>query len=120
MKKALIIPLFLTAFLTACSANQLDSRAQSVRVTNSDPKGNCTFLGTVTGEQGNFLTGGWTSNANLETGALNSLRNQTEKLGGNTVSLITNRAGNSGFYDENGGASQETNVVITGSAWRCN
>ena len=117
MKKiAFIIPLL----LTACSANQLDSRAQTVRATNGDPKGDCTFLGTVTGEQGNFLTGGWTSNANLETGALNSLRNNTAKLGGNTVSLITNRAGNSGYYDGNGGGSQETNVVITGSAWRCN
>lgn len=104
---AFIIPLL----LAACSANHLDSRAQSVRVTNGAPKDDCIFLGTVTGRQGNFFTGGWTSNANLETGALNSLRNQTAKLGGNTVSLITNRAGSSG--------SSETNVVITGSAWRC-
>lgn len=110
-----IIPLL----LTACSANQLDSRAQTVRVTNGDPKGDCTFIGTVTGEQGNFLTGGWTSNANLETGALNSLRNKTARLGGNTVSIITNRAGNSGFYDGGSGSSEETNVVMTGSAWRC-
>ncbi|MCW1975811.1 UNVERIFIED_ORG: hypothetical protein FHW05_004722 [Pantoea agglomerans] len=117
MKKIFFPSIF---FLTACSANHLDSNAQSVRVTNGDPKDDCTFLGTVTGEQGNFITGGWTSNANIETGALNSLRNQTAKLGGNTVSLITNRAGNSGFYNNSGGGSEETNVVITGSAWRCN
>ncbi|HCX00782.1 MAG: DUF4156 domain-containing protein [Pantoea sp.] len=117
MKKLLLL---LPLFLTACSANHLDANAQNVRVMNGDPKGDCTFLGTVTGDQGNFLTGGWTSNANLETGALNSLRNQTAKLGGNTVSLITNRAGTSGYYDGSGGGSQETNVVITGGAWRCN
>ncbi|MEZ3500478.1 DUF4156 domain-containing protein [Pantoea sp. KPR_PJ] len=112
--------IFISALaLTACSANHLDAGAQRVRVTTADPQGNCTFLGTVTGEQGNFFTGGWTSNANLETGALNSLRNQTAKLGGNTVSLITNRAGNTGAWDGTGGGSQETNVVITGSAWRC-
>lgn len=116
MKKYALV---VTLLLTACSANQLDGRAQSVRVTNGDPKGECTFLGTVTGEQGNFFTGGWTSNANLETGALNSLRNQTAKLGGNTVSLITNRAGNTGYSDGNSGGSEETNVVITGSAWNC-
>lgn len=80
--------LLLPLFLAACSANNLDPAAQSVRVTNSDPKGNCTFLGTVTGDQGNFFTGDWTSNANLETGALNTLRNKTASLGGIRFHLL--------------------------------
>lgn len=116
--KKMILPAVLA--LSACSANTLDPHAREVQVTQMEPQGHCQFLGTVTGEQGNVLTGGWTSNVNLETGALNTLRNETAKLGGNAVSLITNRAGSSGFYDNGGGGSQETNVVITGSAWKCN
>lgn len=69
MKKRAIV-LFSMA-LTACSANNLNQGAERVRITNTEPTGNCTFLGEVTGSQGNFFTGGWTSNSNLETGARN-------------------------------------------------
>lgn len=59
--------------LTACSANSLNTGAENVRITNTEPSEDCTYLGEVTGSQGNFLTGGWTSNASLETGARNDL-----------------------------------------------
>lgn len=112
-----ILPLTLI-LLTGCSATPLNNRASEVRISQQDPTG-CTFLGTVTGEEGGFLTGGWTTNTNLEKGALNSLRNQTADLGGNVVSLLTNRAGTTGWEDNNSGGSTETNVVISGSAWKC-
>ncbi|MDI6539862.1 DUF4156 domain-containing protein [Pantoea ananatis] len=114
-----VISLLSIMMLAGCSANGLDSGAKNVRVSNVDPSGDCKFLGTVTGKQGNFITGGWTSNANLEEGALNTLRNNTADMGGNVVSLLTNRAGNTGYYYGSDGESQQTNVVITGNAWKC-
>ncbi|RWR00943.1 hypothetical protein ED28_15955 [[Pantoea] beijingensis] len=114
---------FLPAFillLAGCSANSLSHAAKNIRVATSEPPASCHFLGVVTGSQGNFLTGGWTSNKNLEQGALNELRNETAKLGGDVVSLITNRAGTTGSAYSGSGSSQETNVVMTGNAWRCN
>ncbi|WZB73779.1 DUF4156 domain-containing protein [Achromobacter insuavis] len=42
----------------------------------------CAFLGDVTGSQGNFLAGAITSNADLETGARNDLKNRAAALGG--------------------------------------
>ena len=111
----LLAPLLL---LSACSATPLDGQASGVRISNVDPTG-CQFLGTVVGNDGGFLTGGWTSNENLEQGALNSLRNKTARLGGNVVSLLTNRAGVTGYYDRDSGGSSETNVVMSGSAWKC-
>ncbi|WP_431648279.1 DUF4156 domain-containing protein [Enterobacter hormaechei] len=41
--------------LTACSANNLNQGAERVRITNTEPTGNCTFLGEVTGSQGNLV-----------------------------------------------------------------
>ena len=45
----------------------------------------CTYKGEVAGSQGNWLTGGWTSNKNLALGARNELRNEAAKLGANVV-----------------------------------
>lgn len=116
MNKIIVLISFL--LLTACRATPLDAAAAGVRITNSDPVG-CAFLGTVIGEEGGFLTGGWTTNTNLEKGALNTLRNETARLGGNVVSLLTNRAGVTGWEQGHSGGSTETNVVMTGSAWSC-
>ncbi|MGV2814583.1 DUF4156 domain-containing protein [Enterobacter cancerogenus] len=116
MKKLTISLSFM--LLTGCSATALNNQAAGVRISNSDPTG-CEFLGTVVGEEGGFWTGGWTSNTNLEKGALNTLRNETSRLGGNVVSLLTNRAGVTAWEDHDSGGSTETNVVMTGSAWKC-
>lgn len=70
-----------TLLLTACSANSLHSGAQMVRITHNEPNASCRYLGDVTGSQGNFFTGGWTSNSNLETGARNDLKNKAWKMG---------------------------------------
>ena len=87
---------------------------------NTEPTGNCTFLGEVTGSQGNFFTGGWTSNSNLETGARNDLKNQAYSMGGNVVVILTQRAGQTGSAYFGSGSSQQTNVTLSGTVYRCN
>lgn len=116
--------LLMLAFLglVACSANPLLPDASTVRIVTTEPTG-CNYLGEATGNQGNFFTGGWTSNANLEEGARNELKNSAFKLGGNTVVLLTSRAGVTGSYSVSngygGGSSEQTNVTYSGAVYRC-
>lgn len=89
MNKKLV---FLSALmLTACSANSLQHGAEGVRVTHNEPDTSCTYLGDVTGSQGNFFTGGWTSNSNLETGARNDLKNKAWKMGGERGGTVNSK-----------------------------
>lgn len=108
-----------TLLLTACSANSLHSGAQMVRITHNEPNASCRYLGDVTGSQGNFFTGGWTSNSNLETGARNDLKNKAWKMGGNVVVLLTQRAGQTGSAYRGSGSSQQTNVTLSGAVYHC-
>lgn len=117
MKKTSII-LFVT-LIAGCSANSVHHNATRVRVTNNEPGHECQFLGDVTGSQGNFLTGGWTSNSNLETGAHNDLKNKAADMGGNVVSILTQRAGQTSSAYAGTGSSQQTNVTLTGNVYRC-
>lgn len=99
-----------------CAATQLNPGAERVRVTNTEPGKECQFLGEVTGNQGGSLTGGITSNANLETGARNDLKNKAAAMGGNLVVIITQRAGQTtGQY----GAGGQTSVTISGNVYKC-
>ena len=109
----------LVAVLTGCAAVPTNAGAERVRITNTEPGKECRFLGDVTGNQGNFVTGPWTSNENLETGARNTLKNKAFAMGANVVVLLTQRAGQSGSYGQGGGSSVQTNVVLTGNAYRC-
>jgi hypothetical protein len=84
----------------------------------SVPQG-CKYLGQVIGNQGNFFTGSYTSNKNLEQGAINDLKNQASQLGANYVQLITDRAGNTGGMNAGTGGLSETNVTYTGNAYKC-
>ena len=108
--------------LAACSAVPLDPRAQRIRIVTADPVG-CEYLGEVTGNQGNSFTGGFTSNANLETGARNDMKNQALGMGANTIHLLTTRAGQTGSMalsgGSGGGSSEQTNVTYVGAAYRC-
>lgn len=117
MKKISLVLVMMA--LAGCSATSVNSNANRVRVTNNEPGKECKFLGDITGSQGNFFTGGWTSNSNLETGARNDLKNQAANMGGNVVSIITQRAGQTGSsYDGTGGLEQ-TNVTLTGNVYHC-
>lgn len=102
--------------LTGCAATPLRTDATNVRVTNAEPGPECKFLGDITGNQGNWLSGGLTSNETLETGARNDLKNQAAAMGGNLVVLLTQRAGQSG-HGNFGGA--QTNVALSGNVYRC-
>jgi hypothetical protein len=106
------------AILISCAAIKLQPGAEQVRITTNEPQA-CQYLGEVTGNQGNFFTGGFTSNANLETGARNDMKNQAHKMGANTVQLLTNRTGQTGSFGQGSGSVQQTNVTYTGIAYRC-
>ncbi|NIJ67695.1 DUF4156 domain-containing protein [Xanthomonas sp. 60] len=105
---------FATLMLSGCASIPLHDQAAGVRLTHEEPKG-CQFLGDITGNQGNFLTGSYTSNKNLESGARNDLKNQAAAKGGNVVYLLTNRAGITGRQ----GSQAQTNVTLSGNVYRC-
>jgi hypothetical protein len=109
--------------LAGCSAIPLKKQAGSVLVSMHTPASDCQFLGQVHGQQGNFFTGDFTSNENLENGAMNDLRNQAIDLGANYVSLITDRASStmSGYSGQYGGgmSGDQTGVYLSGNAYKC-
>lgn len=106
--------------LAACASKPLDPQARMVRVTTVEPGSECEYLGDITGNQGDFLTGEFTSNENLETGARHDLKNKAYKMGGNVVFLLTQRAGQTGGYDVDfGGSSTQTNVTLSGNVYFC-
>lgn len=76
-------------------------------------------MGQVIGNQGNVFTGPWTSNKNLEQGAINDMKNQASQLGANYVQIITSRAGKTGSFHRSGGSMEQTNVTYTGNAYQC-
>lgn len=106
----------LAAILCGCTAIPLLPQAQNVKVSSNIAPRGCKYLGQVEGNQGNFLTGSWTSNQNLEEGAMHDLKNRAHKLGANYVHLIVNRAGNTGSY---GSAIKPTKVTSIGNAYAC-
>lgn len=126
MKKLICISA-LGILISGCASIQVDPQAaRIISSPNPAPKG-CKYLGQVVGNQGNFFTGGFTSNANLEEGAMNDLRNKAAKLGANYVQLVTNRAGvtgsTTGSFGSNGGfmsgSTEQTNVTNLGNAYKC-
>jgi uncharacterized protein DUF4156 len=104
--------------LVGCASVELESGAQQVKIVTNEPQG-CEYLGEVTGSQGDFFTGAFTSNANLETGARNDMKNRAYKLGANTVQMLTNRAGQTGSMGQGSGSMEQTNVTYTGVAYKC-
>lgn len=106
----------LPMLLTGCAATQATSpEASRVLVSPNPPPKGCKYVGDVVGNQGNFFTGGFTSNKNLEQGSINDMRNQAAAKGGNYIQMLANRAGVTG----NNGGQQQTNVVYTGNAYFC-
>jgi hypothetical protein len=125
MKKIIAISA-LTVLLCSCASVQLGSNAARVIASPNPAPKECKYAGQVVGNQGNFFTGGFTSNRNLEEGAMNDLKNQAAKLGANYIQLVTNRAGvtgsMSGSFNNSGvmgGSSQQTNVTNLGNAYIC-
>jgi hypothetical protein len=121
MKKSIILSILL---LCSCSAIAPTSSANNVIVSPNPPPKGCKYIGQVVGNQGNAFSGGFTSNENLEQGAMNDLRNKASSLGANYVQLITNRAGNTGGVRQSrqfgvSGGMAQTNVTNVGNAYSC-
>ena len=118
MKKLMSVVL-VGAFLSGCSSIPLDPTAARIIATpHKAPKG-CRYIGQVLGNQGNFFTGGFTSNRNLEEGAMNDMRNQAAKMGANYIQILNSRAGNTGSFSGHGGGMEQTNVTNLGNAYYC-
>ncbi|ASK79880.1 hypothetical protein CF386_10020 [Paraphotobacterium marinum] len=115
MKKIIFLTL-IVSFISGCAAIKLNPNAKNVIVTPEKPDKDCKYLGSVSGDQGNSFTGEYTSNKNLEIGAMNDLKNNAAALGANYVQLITNRAAS----DSNGQqTSNQTSVSQVGNAFFC-
>ncbi|WED42306.1 DUF4156 domain-containing protein [Legionella cardiaca] len=123
MKKIGSSVILAVVLVSGCASIKLDPQATRVIASpNPAPQG-CKYLGQVVGNQGNFFTGDWTSNKNLEEGAMNDLKNKASRLGANYIQLITTRAGNtgsmSGFDGNMSGHMAQTNVTNLGNAYLC-
>ena len=109
----LIITLGAVGLLTGCMANSISPQGQRVVIVQSLPSQyQCAYKGEVAGSQGNWLTGGLTSNRNLALGARNELRNEAAKLGANVV-VITETLSST---DEDNALE---NVTHIGRAYLC-
>ncbi|MED7818583.1 MULTISPECIES: DUF4156 domain-containing protein [unclassified Francisella] len=121
-KKILTVPIGIV-FLASCSSVQLSPVASKVQISRAAPAKNCKFVNTVTATQGNFFTGSFTSNNNLQEGAYNKVRNEAAEMGGNYIQLISSQAGNTGGGNSFDGnfdySSQQTNYTVTGSVYNC-
>lgn len=106
-------------FIAACSATQLTNGAENVRVMHTQPPSQCKYLGEVVGSQGNWLSGGYTSNKNLAQGSLNDLKNKAYKMGGNTVFIFDSKTANTGSSYYGSGSQVETSQTMMGSAYNC-
>lgn len=120
MKYLLQSMLVITFFLSACSTTALKSSANKVVISEIPPIGdNCQLLGQVVGTQGNFMSGEWTSNEQLEKGAMNDLKNKAVDMGGNYVEILTSRTGGTGAVGAVVGFDDETSIATTGNVYKC-
>ena len=122
MKASFLSVFFLS--LSACTAIQIEPGASRIIASPNPAPASCKYLGQVFGHQGNAFTGGFTSNRNLEVGAMNDLKNQASRLHANYIQIITSRAGVTGSYSSNSngygsGSSEQTNITNVGNAYLC-
>ncbi|TCV98983.1 DUF4156 domain-containing protein [Biostraticola tofi] len=72
-------------FLAGCSSTtNLSAAGQAVKFTDTQPGSECRMLGTLTGVQGNWLSGNGGEDSSMR-GAANDLRNKAAAMGGNTI-----------------------------------
>ncbi len=125
--KKLIALTAVAVLLSSCASIQTDPKAARVIASPNPPPKGCKYKGQVVGNQGNFFTGGFTSNRNLEEGSMNDMKNQAAKIDANYVQIVSNRAGvtgsMNGSFGHNGGfmsgSSEQTNVTNLGNAYSC-
>ena len=100
--------------LAGCMAKSPSYGGTQVMVSPDKPPAGCEFLGAVSGEQGNFITGPWTPNRNLEDGAMNDLKNNAAQRGANYVQLI-----NQNSTSTNKLRRSQMTSYISGNAYKC-
>jgi hypothetical protein len=88
-------------------------------VSHLPPRGDCTFVGTLVGQQGDAIAGKFTSNRDLAEGAMNDMKNQAQTAGANYVLLETTTAGNTMSGGSNYVSGQQTDVTHVGNAFVC-
>jgi hypothetical protein len=104
------LSLVAVSMLAGCTYNQLQPGAESVIASPSRPAGSCKSLGTLTGKGGG-ATGGWVSNEDLMTYAVNDLRNQAKELGATHVVTLGPSLG--------GDRGTTTSAMVMGEALKC-
>ncbi len=119
MLHAFPLVLLSSTILPACAAVDLNPGAERVIVTKHAAPQGCRYLGTVIGEQGGSLSGPFTSNANLQEGAVNDMKNKAHGMGGNYVVLENTNAGNTISGDKDSISGQQTDVTHMGNAYSC-
>jgi hypothetical protein len=118
--KKILFTLAIASFTFGCASNQgliketsLNAGAEKVKLVKEEPRkeDKCEFLGDVTGSQGDWFRGAFTSNESLETGARNELKNKAYAKGGNLAVLLTER---SSATDK-----AQTHVTLTANVYKC-
>ena len=116
MLKTLSKLTLLTTLLAGCAAKPLLPGSQAVVLSKNPPPAHCNYLGEVRGNQGNFWTAEFTSDADLVQGARNELRNAASAMGASYVQIETELFSENTADDSLGGTYS---AVIIGNAYRC-
>lgn len=85
LKRLMILSVALVLAGCSTTAVQLSQEGQQVRFVDKRPEMGCSYLGSITGEQSNWLLGQQSPARNSLRGAANDLRNRAAKMGGNLV-----------------------------------
>jgi uncharacterized protein YbjQ (UPF0145 family) len=107
------------SFTPGCGATALNPGAERVMVSHLPPRGDCKFVATLVGQQGDAIAGKFTSNRDLAEGAMNDMKNQAQTAGANYVLLETTTAGNTMSGGPNYVSGQQTDVTHVGNAFIC-
>lgn len=119
--KGLVTVAMCASVLVACKTATLSGEGAHVATAQSAPvdygwdPSSCKELGYVVGRGGGSFGGGWITNEQLISYAMNDLRNKAAELGANYVQHDTPTLGQSG---SNGGTTTST-ATVSGTAYSC-
>lgn len=71
----MLLVISFVVIMSGCAAHKITPQGQAVNISYERPEGKCEKLGDIVGSQGNWFTGGYTSNKNLIEGSMNDMRN---------------------------------------------
>jgi len=111
MKNKILVTSILLV-LAGCAAKSINPGAQTVMLSNDKPAENCSFVGEVTGGQGNWWTDDITSSKNIAKGSRNDLRNSAFFIGANYYVHVQQTSGSNTYL---GGST----LAIVGNAYKC-